>query len=54
MVTMVTKSMARLGILMLLVSLAQAAPGTHPSRVSQQSEFEQGPRQVAMFMARVA
>jgi hypothetical protein len=39
---------------MLLESLAPAAQTPHRSRVSQQSEFEQGRRQVAMFMARVA
>ena len=54
MVTMATKPMARLGISMLPESAGQAAQAPHPSRVAQQSEFEQGPRQVAVFMAGVA
>ena len=54
MVTMATKFMGCVGNSMLVESLAQAAQAAHPSRGAQQSEFEQGRRQVAMFMARVA
>ena len=54
MVTMATKPMARLGNSMLPESPGQAAQAPHPSKVAQHSEFEQGRRQVAVFMARVA
>jgi hypothetical protein len=54
MVTMATKFLGCVGNARLLESLAQAAQAAHPSRGAQQSEFEQGRRQVAVFVARVA